>query len=46
MAEDLKIHPEWTAYTPKYGSKVDELLTTAASVANKVASACPFAYLW
>jgi len=26
MADDLKIHPEWTAYTPKYGNGVEEVL--------------------
>ena len=26
MADDLKIHPEWTAYTPKYGNSIEETI--------------------
>ena len=50
MADDLKIHPEWTAYTPRYGNGVEETLEAiklgAASVGKKVKSACPFAHLF
>jgi hypothetical protein len=50
MADDLKIHPEWTAYTPKYGKSVEEVLDAiqlgATSIGEKVKSACPFAYLF
>jgi len=50
MADDLKIHPEWTAYTPRYGNGVEETLEaiklSAASVGKKVKSACPFAHLF
>ena len=50
MADDLLIHPEWAAYTPKYGNGVDEAIEAmklhATSVGHKLKSACPFAHLF
>jgi len=52
MAEDLEIMPEWKPYTPYYTapSTATYFKEAAKELANgtfnKVASACPFAYLW
>lgn len=47
MDDDLKIHPEWEKYTPKYslfGNDIEE--GTLGEKLRAVSSGCPFAYLW
>ena len=45
MDDDLKIHPEWEKYTPKFKLFANEL-ELAKTGAKKLISACPFAHLF
>ena len=44
MSDDLAIHPEWTAYTPLFTALTAK--EAVNGVVGKVASKCPFAYLF
>jgi len=48
MAEDLEIKPEWAPYTPGYKTKAsnDLVKEVVEQGAAKIASGCPFSYLW
>jgi hypothetical protein len=45
MDDDLKIHPEWTSYTPKF-KIFEEVSTTVQETAMRAVKGCPFAFLF